>query len=322
MDNLFSALQKKHIIENNAIKRYEVIYNYKDKIRKCLDINRINILNRSVSFAGIDSSYEILTNYLNNVEYICVGVANWFNNESYLSEYNQEDSVLYEVETGEYDVFLKGLSIFMETEMTEKMSNCFAYVFMDRSVISLIAGINQSVSVANRIQKSCKLATKLVNDYTKTIDKLYSVINSGNVIMSMKRSSREELKDHLSRYFGHIQSNDYEILFTVLEVGEYIILPMSNKYTFNLPQMQKMKLINEIFQKIAKGFVIYVKGLNGKIFKFEYFGETITDDMMEILFMQTCTADNEILILQECDRSAKRFLRFFKEKSIIEKYRK
>ncbi|MEM5799937.1 MAG: hypothetical protein QXZ43_04720 [Candidatus Aenigmatarchaeota archaeon] len=315
MESIFQSLQKKENYEKLAIDRYRVIFSRKKEIRKYLDIKKVTMLNDDVSFMGVDTSFEMLKNYLSKIEYVCIGIASWFNGEESFSDYDYEDKAIYEVETGEYESLLKGLSIFLEIEMIEKLSGKFKYAFMDRSIISLIAGINQSVVLSQRIYNQSKIAQRILDTYPEIIKKLYKILKRSGVIMAVKRSSREELKENLSQYFGQIVSNDYEIAFVILDEGEYIELPITQKYDFNLP---KVELRDELFSLIKTGHIVYMKGMNNKIFKLETFDKQFPD---EIVYTQTCTNSNELLILQECDTKARNYLKLFKEKSLIGGYK-
>lgn len=315
-NNIFNSLQKKEQYEKELIDRYKKIYEYKDKIRKCFKIKKVKILNDDVSFVGVDTSFEMLKNYLSKIEYVCIGIAYWFNGEEQFSNYDYEEMSLYEAETGEYESLLKGLSIIMEINMLDKLSGKFAYSFMDRSIISLIAGINQSIVLSQRIYMQSKIAKLLLTMYPETIKKLYKILKRPGLVLSVKRSSREELKEHITKFLNFKPiSNDYEIAFVVLEQGEYVELPITQKYNFNLP---KTDLIIDMFNLIKTGKIVYMKGINGRIFKFEIFNEHFPD---EIVYTQTCTNSNELLILQECDKKAKNYLQFFKEKFLIGGYR-
>lgn len=320
---LCEAIEKKQDFETQLItQRFYTLYSVKEHIRRYIDIAKVDFLNEDVSIMGVDASFDMLKNFLSRVEYICVGVASWFNYDETVSIYGDEEQVLYEVETGEYEILLKGISIAMEIDLIERFSGKFKYAFMDRSIISLIAGINQSISFASKIRNKSKLAQSIIEQYPFILKKLYTILKRAGTILSVKRSSRDEFKQFLLKHteqhlHEHIKYyTDYEIGFVLLEPSEYVILPLSNHYKFNLPHAE---FRDELLHFIEKnGFVIYMKGINNKVYKFEIFNSSFPD---EAVYTQTTTDSNELLILNECDRKAKFFLNFFKEKSLIGGYR-
>lgn len=322
MERILSSLEKKKKYEKQALDYFNQIYQKRDEIRRNLPIKEIKFLNDDSSFIGVDTSFEILKNYLSRVEYVCIGIATWFNSmESHLdSEYGHEDRALYEVETEEYDLLIKGLAISMEIEMVERLSKKFKYAFMDRSFISMMVGLNQALRVAKKTNSESILAQKLLEKSQDILTKLQKMLNRSGLIFSVKRSSREELKNEVQNFFPDIALNDYELAYITLNQGEYIELPIDPSILKrNYLSLELIdSFLDDVSEIISGGETIYLKGINNRIFKFEVFKEKFP---AELAYTQTCTTSNELLIIQECDRIAKNYLQLFREKSLVGGYR-
>ena len=314
LDQLAEGFIKKENIANYWENMDKIVYNEVENIKNKIPIKKVKDTDY-MGYLAVDSAF-VIKDYLYTSCYYCVAVSlsddqkeNLITDIADISGLNYEINCAIESEPEHETRLLEGMALSMEFNLLEKYSRSYPLIFIDNSIISVIIKLNSFLTYIlnkNNREKS-EIVDYFAKKYDSIIDSVYNVLKRKNFIACPKRSGRTELVDYLKEQnlIDFKINNDLFLANYLLNAGEYISLPIQQK-KYNLSGNYDKK--EELFNIINSCKVYYLKGLSGKVFKFEVAGDLLVD------VVYPYTLSKELVVLEEVDRKAKNYLNLLMNK--------
>lgn len=321
--SIFSILdQNKNFIKD------VILENYPDVIKKYTDEQKINA-NDIESVFVCDSAFNInpLIDTLGNYRFPIIVVPYWYSLKKKRSIDINDIKVFtfdirldyFRMSNGMLETF-KALSLFKEIDFLYEFKDRADVLLMDRSIIPIFITTN---IVYHKALKSpdYKVNKFILENYNSFFEKFFELINTKKLIGILKRSTRDDFKNLIwDKYlffssvlnedqFRRINNlNDYKLLNFILDQDEYAITNINLK----LDEIRFLQKDQNIFKKVLDVLknvkIVYIKGLNNYIHKFEIYGGDSEVDKY-IWFLYSLTFINDKSILDTVDKIAKDHLK-------------
>jgi len=254
-------------------------------------------------YIAVDSAYTMVPHTF-AVEYLAVAVAAMDTrglHSSILYEFPEFDALAQvEIEESLSRRILEGMGSSLELLLADRYRGTFPVIYLDGSLDTFVIKLNSLLSLTGSAAATTNsFYLKLRNLSEQAAHAFHRLLKQKGIIAVPKISFRNEFIHHYELYkheeFKGVQG-DYPILHLLLEEGEYVEVPIRSK-AHALSGIGDFK--SEIFDAIRSAKVFYMKGLSGKVYKFEVVGEMAPETVYPL------TPGQELLPLFEADRLAK-----------------
>jgi len=328
LDSAWQAYQERGQRIEELIRRLDKLRKSVDKLREEIKgkIGQVS-LNDSNEFhnryIAVDSAYTMIPHTF-AVEYLAVAVAAMDTREfhsSIMYEFPEFDTLAQiEIEETMSRRILEGMGSSLELLLADRYRGDFPVIYLDGSFDTFVIKLNSLLSLTKLATASSNPFYSRLRDLAKqATDALHRLLKQKSIIAVPKVSFRNEFIHHYGlaqrEEFKGIQG-DYPILHLLLKEGEYVKVPIRSK-AHALSGVDGRKK-EEIFDAIHSAEVVYLKGLSGKVYKFEVVGTMVPETIYPL------TPGQELLPLFEADRLAKDLLGMLLEGgqvSLLEGYR-
>lgn len=325
-------LTKRHFEKIDEFSRYKDFLRneYFDNIIKKVDNIFLEKFDSSQSYLAVDSAF-LRIGYLHADLFSAVAVA--------VSDRYVESKGIVETETigfSEEDEYrntrlLEGLAFSLEILLAGSLMKSYEYIFLDGSFYTYLIKLNSAFALIynkNRTTSLTPLEQTITNFYDEVCHYFWQLLSKKRTIAIPKgfKTIDEELnfyiqkqnKEKPNKWKINVPINVYYFLDSILEKGEYIKIntPLELQRATNFAGNFDKK--NEILDLINNKHVYYLKGCNGKIFKFE----SIYSESFNPEFFFIFTVDKQFLPIKIADGHAKNLLQVLLTKlPFTEEYR-
>lgn len=322
LENIWEAYEKRERLIQDVFEHREKIKEEISFIRKEVDIKKVYPSDEYVRYVAVDSAYE-LQNYGYITEYLAVAVAVMDTRDSGGKSFYDIPDVDTLVNVDLEEEFsrriLEGIGASLELILAAQYVRDLPAVYLDGSFSTFIIKLNSLLTLVKEHLSERRFFREVYELGRKAVKDYHLILRKGNVVACPKMSFRTEFYDHYKldhRKELATMRNDYLLLDLLLEEGEYVEVPIQrHDYNLAFPDEQ---IKTELFDKINRAKVYYLKGLSGKVYKFE--AASLFDP--EAVF--PLTAGKELLPVMEADRLAKDYLNALLREEypgILESYR-
>ncbi len=274
------------------------------KLRDDVEIKCVEGGGHYKRYVAVDSAYD-LGNYQYIMEYLVVSVAMFDSRgEASLHDLPEVDTLVRVDLEEEYSRrILEGAGAALELILAARYIGDLPVIYLDGSFATFVIKINSMLFLLKDFREDSEFFRDLWKIGGEAVRCYHRLLTKGGVVACPKMSMRAEFYDHyhLEKLRGLEKArNDALILNFLLDEGEYVEVPIQ-RHSYNL-LFSDEKIKKELFDRINSAKVYYLKGMSGKIFKFEAVSPFDADAVYPL------TLGKELLPLMEADRMAKDFL--------------
>ena len=328
LDDAWQAYQERKQRIEELTRRFEDLKKSVDELREEIrsEIRQVSLDDSNKlhnRYIAVDSAYTMIPHTF-AVEYLAVAVAAMDTREfhsSILYEFPEFETLAQvEIEETMSRRILEGMGSALELLLADRYRGVFPVIYLDGSFDTFVIKLNSLLSLTSSATESSNPFFSRLSDLAKrATEAFHNLLKQRSIIAVPKISFRNEFIHNYGlekrEEFKGIQG-DYPILHLLLKEGEYVEVPTRSKaHALSGVDDGKKK---EIFGAIGSASVVYLKGLSGKVYKFEVVGTMVPETIYPL------TPGYELLPLFEADRLAKDHLGMLLEGgqvSFLEGYR-
>lgn len=322
LESIWEAYARREELVQRALRRRDEIKQAALALRGEVEIRRVHPGPEYKRYVAVDSSYD-LQNYGHATEYLAVAVA-------VLDTQNHGGPFFYDLPEVDTLVrvdleeefsrrILEGVGAALELILAEEYVGDLPVIYLDGSFATFVIKLNSLLTLVKEHVDQGRFFQELLELGNQAVTAYRRVIRKGNAVACPKMSVRTEFYDHYqlgNRKELAAARNDYLLLDLLLEEGEYVEVPIQ-RHEYNLAFSEE-RVKEELFESINRAKVYYLKGLSGKVYKFEAAG------LFDPEAVYPLTLGKELLPMMEADRLAKDYLNGFlrgEYPEVLESYR-
>lgn len=321
--NIWEAYARREGLIQHTLEKRNKIKEAALALQGEVEIKQVSPSSEYRRYVAVDSAYD-LQSYGYATEYLVVAVA-MLDTQGHRGRFFYD---LPEVDTlARVDLeeefsrrILEGVGAALELILADRYMRDVPMIYLDGSFATFVIKLNALLTlVKQQKDQQSKFFQELLELGNQAVKAYHRVIRKGNAVACPKMSTRTEFYDHYQlgiREELATAKNDYLLLDLLLEEGDYVEVPIQ-RHGYNLAFSEE-RVKEELFESINCAKVYYLKGLSGKVYKFEAAG------LFDPEAVYPLTLGKELLPMMEADRLAKDYLNgFLREEypEVLESYR-
>lgn len=323
LESIWEAYDRREELVERARQRRKEIEQAVLGLREEVEVRHVLPGSEYKRYVAVDSAYDLQI-YGHATEYMAVAVAVLDTRDHrgrFFYDLPEVDTLVrVDLEEEFSRRILEGVGAALELILAARYVGDLPVIYLDGSFATFVIKLNSLLTFVKKHKDQSPFFRELWELGTQAVKDYHRIVRKGNAVACPKMSIRTEFYDYYgldTRKELTAARNDYLLLDLLLEEGEYVKVPIQ-KHEYNLAFDKEEEVKEELFESINNAEVYYLKGLSGKVYKFEAAGK------FDLEAVYPLTLGKELLPIMEADRLAKDYLNgFLREEypEVLENYR-